>query len=104
MSTARLFAGGEPVRANAIAHRGDTGVDLSLAAHLEFAEGVLASIDCSFEQPYRCSYELVGTRGVIDVPNAYLPPTTGKPTALLRHDRQGFGFGFARRRGSNARV
>jgi D-xylose 1-dehydrogenase (NADP+, D-xylono-1,5-lactone-forming) len=84
VSTARLFVGSEPVRAQSIAHLGPTGVDLSLTAQLEFPGGVLAAIDCSFEQPFRCWYELVGSRGVIDVPDAYLPPGTGKPTALLR--------------------
>ena len=67
-----------------MAHRGDTGVDLSLTAQLEFPGGVLATIDCSFEQPFRCSYELVGSRGVIEVPDAYLPPAEGKPAAVLR--------------------
>ncbi|MGO9812500.1 MAG: Gfo/Idh/MocA family oxidoreductase [Isosphaeraceae bacterium] len=32
----------------------------------------------------RCVFELVGTRGVIDVPDAYLPPTRQKPIARLR--------------------
>ena len=84
VNTARLFAASEPIRASAMAHQGDTGVDLSLTAQLEFPGGVMATIDCSFEQPFRCSYELVGTRGVIDVPDAYLPPAAGKPVARLR--------------------
>ena len=50
---------------------------------LEFPSGVLSQIDCSFEQPFRCSYELSGTRGMIEVPLAYLPPAGSKPTATL---------------------
>jgi D-xylose 1-dehydrogenase (NADP+, D-xylono-1,5-lactone-forming) len=84
VSTARFFAGSEPTRWQSIAHRGGTGVDLTLTALLEFASGVLATIDCSFEQPFRCTYELVGTRGVIEIPDAYLPPATGKALARLR--------------------
>jgi D-xylose 1-dehydrogenase (NADP+, D-xylono-1,5-lactone-forming) len=84
VNTARLFAASEPVRTSAIAHQGNAGVDLSLTAQLEFPGGVLATIDCSFEQPFRCSYELVGSRGVIDVPDAYLPPSASKPIARLR--------------------
>ena len=49
-------------------------MDLSLVASLKFPGDVLAAIDCSFEQPFRCSYELVGTEGRIEVPDAYLPP------------------------------
>lgn len=74
VSTARLFAGEEPEYIHAQARFGPTGVDLSLVAHLKFPNGVLAQVDCSFEQPFRCAYELVGSKGVIGVPDAYLPP------------------------------
>jgi len=104
VSTARLFAGSEPKAVRALAHFGPSaadvtrtqhavhvdsehapsGVDLTMAAVLEFDGGVLATIDCSFEQPFRCHYELVGSRGVVEVPDAYLPPKDGKPTARLR--------------------
>jgi predicted dehydrogenase len=81
VSTARLFAGAEPIQTQAMAHFGPTGVDLTLTAQLEFPKGIIGVIDCSFEQPFRCVYEIVGTRGVIEVPDAYLPPTETKPTA-----------------------
>jgi predicted dehydrogenase len=82
VSTARLYAGAEPEAVHAVAYFGSTGVDLSLAATLRFPGGVIGMLDCSFEQPHRCTYELVGTRGVIEVPDAYLPPA--RPTARLR--------------------
>ena len=41
-------------------------------------------IDCSFEQPFRSVYELVGSRGVIEVPDAYLPPAMSRALARLR--------------------
>ena len=84
VSTARLFAGGAPDAVRALARFGPTGVDLSLTASLHFPGGVLGLVDCSFEQPLRCSYELVGTRGLIEVPEAYLPPD--RPRAQLRAD------------------
>jgi D-xylose 1-dehydrogenase (NADP+, D-xylono-1,5-lactone-forming) len=74
VSTARLFAGAEPESIKAVAHFGPSGVDLSLVAALKFPGDILAAIDCSFEQPFRCSYELVGAEGRIEVPDAYLPP------------------------------
>ena len=74
VSTVRLFAGSEPEAIHSIARFGPTGVDLSLTAEFRFPGGVLGLIDCSFEQPFRCSYELVGTLGSIEVPDAYLPP------------------------------
>jgi predicted dehydrogenase len=84
VSTARFFAGAEPDSVRARARFGPTGVDLTLTASLRFPNGVLASIDCSFEQPFRCTYELVGTRGAIDVLDAYLPPAKQRPIARLR--------------------
>jgi xylose dehydrogenase (NAD/NADP) len=83
VNTARFFTGEEPSRFHAFARFGPSGVDLSLTALLEFPSGVLAIVDCSFEQPFRCHYELSGTRGLIDVPLAYLPPAGSKPTAAL---------------------
>ena len=80
VSTARLFADSEPEAIQAVAHFGETGVDLSLAASLKFPGDVLGLVDCSFEQPFRCSYELVGETGSIEVPNAYVPPD--RPTAI----------------------
>ena len=81
VNTARLYAGEEPIKIQSLARFGDTGVDLTLTAQLLFPGGVVAQIDCSFEQPFRCSYELVGTKSVIDVPDAYLPPE--RPRARL---------------------
>jgi xylose dehydrogenase (NAD/NADP) len=82
VSTARLYAGAEPDVARAAARFSSSGVDLSLSAVLHFPNGILGMLDCSFEQPFRCTYELVGRRGTIEVPDAYLPPA--RPTARLR--------------------
>jgi predicted dehydrogenase len=84
VNAARFFTGAEATLPRSFARFGPTGVDLSLTAVLKFPGDVLAMVDCSFEQPYRCSCELVGTRGVIEVPDAFLPPAQGQPTARLR--------------------
>lgn len=81
VSTVRLFAGAEPEAINGSGHFSDRGVDLSLSATMKCGNGVLGAIDCSFEQPFRCNYELVGSTGFIEVPAAYLPPD--KPMARL---------------------
>jgi D-xylose 1-dehydrogenase (NADP+, D-xylono-1,5-lactone-forming) len=83
LNAARLFTGEEPSRFRTLARKGPSGVDLCLAALLEFPSGVMAQVDCGFEQPFRCSLELSGTRGMIDVPLAYLPPAGSKPTATI---------------------
>jgi predicted dehydrogenase len=73
VSTVRLFAGEEPADIRGHAHFSESGVDLSLSASMQFPGGVIGMIDCSFEQPFRCVYEIVGTSGFVIVPDAYLP-------------------------------
>jgi xylose dehydrogenase (NAD/NADP) len=73
VNSARLFAAAEPHAVTAAAHWHTTGVDMTLAATLQFASGVLAQIDCSFEAPYRCYFDLVGSAGVLVAPGGYLP-------------------------------
>lgn len=87
VSTARLFAGEEPEKVRSIARFGETRVDLSLTAELKFPSGVIGLIDCSFEQQFRCSYELVGTKGSIEVPLAYLPPESGSTARVAKGEQ-----------------
>ena len=104
VSTARFFAGAEPVDVRALPHVGPTGVDLTLAALLEFPGGVLASVDCSFEQPFRCAYELVGTRGRHRGPRRLSPAREGRPIARLRTIGLGADSGAAAGRRPDAGV
>lgn len=82
VSTVRLFTDAEPTGIQASAHFGTSGVDLSLSAVFHFPGDVLGVIDCSFEQPFRQTYELVGTQGSFEVNDAYLP--SPEPTATFR--------------------
>jgi predicted dehydrogenase len=51
---------------------------MTMQIALEFPGGVLANVDCSFEAPFRCEVELVGTKGTITIPEAFLPPPEAK--------------------------
>lgn len=84
VDAARFFAGGEPTRFRASARWSERGVDLGLAASLEFPGDVLAMIDCGFDQPERCSLELVGSEASLEVPNAFIPSPTEPATAILK--------------------
>ncbi|WP_435005313.1 Gfo/Idh/MocA family protein [Tundrisphaera lichenicola] len=84
VNAARLFAGSEPVEVRSLAKVGKTGVDLSITAELRFEGGILALIDASYEQPLRNAYELVGSRGTIEVPDAFVSPK--RPIAFLKVD------------------
>ena len=75
--------GPSPSRSGPWRGSGRPGVDLSLTAELKFPDGVLGLIDCSFEQPFRCSYELVGTRGVDRGSRRLSAPANGPSPALV---------------------
>lgn len=55
----------------------ETGVDVSAVAYLEFERGIQGVFDCSFEASFRQEYEIVGTRGRIQVPRAFRPDVNG---------------------------
>lgn len=74
VNCSRFFAESEPTRIDASAHWWPTGVDMSMRIGLTFPGEVLANIDCSFEQPYRCQAEIVGDKGRILLEDAFVPP------------------------------
>ncbi|MFA9556587.1 Gfo/Idh/MocA family protein [Evansella sp. AB-rgal1] len=64
------------------------GVDLTSTGVLHFGS-VLATIDCSFEQPRSNRYEVVGTKGSIEVPFAFRPdakPDSSDGFLLIKND------------------
>jgi predicted dehydrogenase len=74
VNASRHFAGAEPTTIHARANFHPSGADMSMQIALQFPGGCLANIDCSFEAPYRCEVELLGTKGSITLPDAFLPP------------------------------
>ena len=71
---ARAVFGSEPLRATAVAHRGPTGVDLTMTATLEFAGNATAQFCCSMESEPSFEAEIIGTTGRILVPHPWNPP------------------------------
>lgn len=69
---ARFFFRAEPVSVFAKATFVN-GVDVALAAVLTFADGRTATMDCGFTHPLRTWVEIVGTTGVVWVPNMWIP-------------------------------
>jgi predicted dehydrogenase len=94
VSAARFFTGKEPRTAQALARMGPSGVDMTLTAELAFDDGVIGLIDCSFEAPFRCICELVGTEGSIEIPDAFLPGET--PNARVARTGSDAGAGESR--------
>ena len=80
----RWAFGAEPVRVYATA-KYDFGVDLEMHGLLWLADGRVASFDCGFTSPLRQWLEIVGTTGVIRVPEMWVPG----PSATFVVERDG---------------
>jgi predicted dehydrogenase len=84
----RFAAGTEPVRVEARAHFSETtGIDLTLAATLEFPAELIAHFVCSFEAEGLYGAEIVGTEARLSVPHPWLPPTWPAEISLVRQGK-----------------
>jgi xylose dehydrogenase (NAD/NADP) len=87
----RWAFGEEPVRVWATA-RYQFGVDVVMNATLWFADGRMASFDCSFAHPMRQWLEIVCEKGTITVPQMWVPT---KPTYCVQYDERADSQEFA---------
>lgn len=82
INAARFLFDDEPVAVNAAGRFGDrTGVDMTLAAVLEFSGDRFAHFECSFDVFGGQRYGVVGDGGYIEVPDAF-GPGNELPTVL----------------------
>ena len=80
----RWAFGAEPVRVYATA-KYDYGVDVQMNGLLWLADGRVGAFDCGFTSPLRQRLEIVGTTGVIHVPEMWVPG----PSAVFTLERDG---------------
>ncbi len=78
MSFVRLVVGERPTRVNAIARNTTTGVDLTVAATLEFPSGTLAQITCSMASSFHRNATIIGDAGIIETTYSNHAPAEGK--------------------------
>jgi len=81
LSLARMIAGARPTRVHAVA-QWTGGVDRTLAATLQFASGLLAQINCSFDTAPQRQALITGSKGVIET--TYMNHTSSAQQAVLR--------------------
>jgi predicted dehydrogenase len=79
----RWAFGAEPVRVFATADFA-YDVDIAMNAILWFADGRMATFDCGFTLPHRQSMEIVGTEGIVTIPEMWQPGR--KATFFVRRD------------------
>ncbi len=92
LCAARFLFGEEPTRVWAAADFDpEYGVDMLASGVLEFPGG-RALFDTGFALPFRADYEVVGTKGRIYAPNAFLPGEEGVLEITLdgKHTRETF--------------
>ncbi len=87
VNATRWLFKGEPMSATChVLKPSDKFVETTLISILKFDNCRSAVIDCSFEMSRRHSYEVVGTKGRIEVPEAFIP--TGE-TRVRLYDNSG---------------
>jgi D-xylose 1-dehydrogenase (NADP+, D-xylono-1,5-lactone-forming) len=82
---ARMIAGRDPKMLFGSAHWLPSGVDEEFMGMLRFQRGVTATIYASFTAPYRIWLDVIGSEGVLTVPNPFRPG----PLETLELTRQG---------------
>ncbi len=78
---ARAAAGGEPLEVFAAQNLSPGGVDLSFSGLMRFAAGLHASFHVGMKEEPRFGYRLVGRRGLLEAPWAFV--SFGRETRLL---------------------
>ncbi|MCA8093454.1 Gfo/Idh/MocA family oxidoreductase [Burkholderia anthina] len=84
MNFVRMVAGEAPVRASAMVRWGETGIDRTVVANLEFPSGVLGQITCSFSTAYHRHALIAGSAGILETTFLNHPPEAGPPEIHLR--------------------
>jgi len=85
ISYARCVIGAEPVEVFGWQVTGPTGVDVTFVGQMRFAGDVIAQFDSSFRMPDRAHIEVVGSDGIINVPDPFKPERDHK-ILLTRND------------------
>jgi predicted dehydrogenase len=69
--------------------RADFGLEIALAGILGFSDGRMATFDCGFRGTGQGWYMLVGSKGTIEAPNAFVPGPVTMDTTLVIVDAAG---------------
>jgi D-xylose 1-dehydrogenase (NADP+, D-xylono-1,5-lactone-forming) len=84
VSFLRVIAGKRPTRVTAIAQYAPTGVDETMIAMFEFADGLLAQTSASFATGYHRHGHVLGDKGYIDTMYLNHPPLGGPAQIQMR--------------------
>lgn len=80
VNVSRMLSGGEPFNASGVADFTEGGVDLSFSGIMQFSPGIMSTFHTSMVEQDRFEYRVVGDRGLIEVPRAFV--SFGKQTHI----------------------
>jgi D-xylose 1-dehydrogenase (NADP+, D-xylono-1,5-lactone-forming) len=89
VSLVRVIVGARPKRVYAVARWFETGVDKTLAATLEFDNGVIAQVSSSFATGFHRNAQIHGDAGFIDTAYLNHPPMAGPAHIQIRRGPTG---------------
>jgi predicted dehydrogenase len=79
-----LAAGRRPERVSAMVQWAETGVDNTIIANMDFGDGLMAQMSCSFAAAWHRHALIVGETGAIETTYLNHPPLGGAPVLSLR--------------------
>ena len=78
ISYTRTIVGTSPLEVFGWQVTGKSGVDLTFAGQMKFANNVLAQIDCSFDIPLYWGVEILGSEASLKIPSPFKPQVNEK--------------------------
>ena len=78
ISYARTIVGESPLEVFGWQITGPTGVDLTFAGQMKFANNILAQVDCSFDIPLYWGMEVLGSEASLKIPSPFKPQVNEK--------------------------
>jgi len=78
ISYARTIVGENPLEVFGTQVTGPTGIDLTFAGQMIFANDVIAQIDCSFDIPIYWGVEILGSDASLRIPSPFKPQVNEK--------------------------
>lgn len=78
ISYARTVVGAVPLEVFGWQVTGPTGIDETFVGQMRFDYDIHAQFDCSFAIPFHTFMEVVGSEGMLNIPNPFIPKTDEK--------------------------
>lgn len=81
VNVSRMLTRKEPIEVFGTSNMASTGVDMTFQGILRFSGGVVSSVHASMDEEAQFWYRVIGDRGIIEVPWAYV--SFGKETEII---------------------